>query len=125
MSATPDAVAALLASLGVNKGAEGWKALDETDPASDPNKQRAALDRYNRARIIADGISAEALELMREFTIEAQTFNVPDMGLVNAIGFGIWREGQNALVRWIQQQKQIAAQGPTGQGAAPRRTRGK
>lgn len=116
MSNPSETVAHLLQTLGVKAGAEGWAGVDPTNPSSDENKKRSALERYNRARIISDGVSEEALEVMREFTIEAQTFNVPDLGLVNAIGFGIWREGQNALVRWIEQQKTIAAQGPTGDG---------
>lgn len=121
MSNPAETVANLLQTLGVKAGGEGWAGVDPTNPASDENKKRNALERYNRARVISDGISDEALEVMREFTIEAQTFNVPDLGLVNAIGFGIWREGQNALVRWIEQQKKIAAQGPSGEGSVPGR----
>lgn len=111
---TPEAVVAkALAGLGI-KPPEGWEAMDPTSPENRENKARNAIERFERAKVIADGVSDEALLMMQELTLDAATFNVPDLGLINALGFGVWREGQNALVRWIKQQKQIAAQGPGG-----------
>lgn len=123
MKIPPEAVAALKA-LGIQQPPEGWDALDPTSPANVENRNREALERYNRAKIIADGVSDEALALMREMTVEAQTWQVHEMGLLNGVGFGILREGQNSLVRWIEVQKRIASQGPTGTGTPiPKRSK--
>ena len=114
MSSPQDKVAETLRSLGITVPAEGWEALDPTSPKNTEAKERAALERYHRAKAIADGVSDEALEIMRDMTIEPSSWQVGELGLLNAIGFGILREGQNSLVRWIMDQKRIAAQGPSG-----------
>ena len=113
MSAPSEAVLQQLAALGV-KLPEGWDAIDPTSPTNTENKARSAVERFARAKVIADGISDEAVALLDELTTFSATFDVPNLGLLNGIGFGIWREGQNALMRYIKQQKQIAAQGPGG-----------
>jgi hypothetical protein len=120
----PGDVAGMLAALGV-KAQEGWDAMDPASPANAEQKERSARERYQRAKIIADGVSDEALNMMREQTTDASTWQVGELGLLNAIGFGIMREGQNSLVRWIEQQRRIAAQGPTGEGVGQRKQRGR
>ncbi len=123
MSTPQEQVAAQLKALGIAVPAEGWEALDPTSPKHLEAKERDALERYHRAKVIADGVSAEALQVMWEMTVEAQSFNVPELGMVNAIGFGVWREGQNSLVRWIREQKRIAAQGPSGKASPTPRSK--
>lgn len=119
--AMPPQIAALAKSLGIN--AEGWNALDPNSTTAQTQKAEASLKRYERARIIADAFSGEkgaaALNLLVDQTIEAESWQPDSLGLINAIGFGIYREGQNSLVRWIRQQIRIAEQGPDG-SATPR-----
>lgn len=124
MSTPQEKVAAALAGLGITPPS-GWDALN-LDPAAPANAEargRAALERYERAKIIADGVDDEALAMIEALTLDAKTFDVVELGLINGIGFGIWREGQNALVRWIREQKRIAAQGPGGDIPSRKRTR--
>lgn len=120
--AAPDPLSALLGALKIDRDA--WDKIDPTSAREANSKQ--ALERYERARIIAAGVSDDALAVMREMTIEAVSFDVAGLGLPNAIGMGIMREGQNSIVRWIEQQKRIAAQGPGGDipaASRPRRSR--
>lgn len=121
MSTPQEKVAETLKALGITVPAEGWDSLDPTSPKNLEARERQALERYNRAKAIADGVSDEALEIMREQTLDIATWQVGELGLLNAIGFGIMREGQNSLVRWIMEQKRIAKQGPTGGAPTPRR----
>lgn len=93
---------------------EGWDALDPASEANRENAERSAQERYQRAKVIASGVSDEALAVMRTMTIEEPAFQVNELGLLNGVAFGILREGQNGLVRWIELQKRIAAAGPGG-----------
>ena len=115
MSTPQDKVAETLRALGITVPAEGWEALDPTSPKNVEAKERQALERYHRAKAVADGVSDEALEIMREMTLDTPVFQVGELGLLNALGFGVLREGQNGMVRWIIEQKRIAAQGPSGE----------
>lgn len=113
MSTPQDQVSAQLKRLGIDVP-EGWAALDPTSPKNLEARERSAHDRYVKAKIIADGISTEALLALEELTTDAPTWQVAELGLLNAIGFGILREGMNSVTRYIKQQKAIAAAGPGG-----------
>lgn len=116
-------VAQTLAALGIKiPTGEGWEGLDETAGAA--AKAAQSLERYNRAKIIADGVSDAALGMLHDMTIGGSAWQVHELGLLNAIGFGIMREGQNSLVRYIQDCKRIAAQGPGGDAVPSSRKRG-
>lgn len=118
MSATPETMAPGVEKLLKTLGVEGWQALD---PDSEPNKQaraEKALERYSRAKLVADAFTGEkgraALDFIRSQTTLAETWPSVGMGHDNAVAMGFFREGQNALVRWIELQIRIAEQGPGG-----------
>lgn len=117
MSTPQDQIRKAMEALGI-KAPEGWDALDPTSAAT--AARHTALERYEKAKIISDGVSDDALRVIASLTIDAEVFKVHELGLLNAIGFGIWRDGQNALVRWIYEQKRVAAQGPGGDIPSPK-----
>lgn len=112
-------VAALMKTLGV----EGWDGLDPNSEKNQQAKAAKALERYQNAKRIADAFTGEkgraCLDFLREQTVLAETWPSVGLGHDNAVAMGFFREGQNALVRWIELQIRIAEAGPGGD-AVPR-----
>ena len=94
----------------------GWKGLDTFSEEAQAQNKKQAQQRYQRAlevsQAFTDTKGAVALGILRDMTMGQPTFPVDTLGLANAIGFGVYREGQNSLVRWIEKQIEIAEQGP-------------
>lgn len=113
-----------LEKLGV-KAPAGWSALDPASPDHVAAKADNARARYERALEVAAPFMTPAGQLclshLRAQTVESPTWKVDELGLVNAIGFGILREGQNTLIRYIERQIEIAQQGPTGEAPVKRK----
>jgi hypothetical protein len=119
MTATAEAMATkLLKELGVKPPEGGWASLDEKAPEAEAARKEHALRRYERAQVVAAPFMTPGgqacLAELRAATIESPAWQPDQLGLLNAIGSGILREGQNSLVRWIQQQIEIVQQGPDG-----------
>lgn len=108
-------LAQLLGALKIDP--QAWEKLDPMSSSAQEANAAQQRARYERACIIARGVSDDALAVIEEQTIAQETFPVASLGLFNAVGFGIMREGQNQLARWIRQQKAIAAAGPAGDAA--------
>lgn len=122
-------LADLLEKLGVKTG-DGWAGVDPTSEDNAAQREQQALERFQRAKVIADAFADQkgqrALLALREQTIELPSWKPDELGFLNAIGFGMYREGQNQLIRFIERCIEIAAQGPQGTEPVPAsRKRGK
>lgn len=123
------AIAQLLKSLGGGgRVPEGWAGVDATSPENAANKAQQAQERYEFALSIAAPFMSQAgrtsLEALRRVTIESPAWKPDELGLLNAVGYGIFHEGMNSLVRYIERMIDIAQQGPAGD-AKPARSRRK
>lgn len=125
----PPGLADLLTKLGITGNAEGWAGLDPTSPDNTAAREQQARERFERAKVIADAFTDDkgrrALQALRDQTVELAAWKPDELGLLNAIGFGIYREGQDQLIRFIERCIETAERGPTGEGqpAKPRRKR--
>lgn len=90
----------------------GWDALNEENAKAarvkNAREEHAYATRIARPFLTQDGRTA--LQMMREVTVDATTWN-PELG-ANAVHNGFWREGQNSIVRWIEKCIEIAQAGP-------------
>jgi hypothetical protein len=107
-------------ALGLKGG--GWGALDPASPENVQARAQKAQERYEAALVIAAPFMSTAGQaslaaLHRQFTNEP-AWKPDELGLLNAIGYGILREGQNSAVRFIDRQIEIAQQGPGGDAVA-------
>lgn len=98
--------------LGGGFADNGWAGLQGL-----PNKQgtyEQELENYEKAKSLSDAFidKPEALAHLRSITIEAASFPVEELGLVNAVGYGIFREGQNSIYKYILGCIDIAKKGP-------------
>ena len=93
---------------------EGATATPEQLAEMEAAKEGMELRRHNDAKIFhaafSKGNGAKALKILRDMTIEQPCFN-PEVG-ENAARMGFTREGQNSIVRYIEQQMQLAEEGP-------------
>ena len=111
----------------------GWTALQDQEEQTQAARDRAAMEQYEEAKIIADAFSGakgkKALDLLRAKTVDQAAFRVDELGLINAIGYGVFREGQDALVRYMFQCIARAEEGPPtakeAQGGTQKRRRRK
>ena len=115
MSSTQDAIQKILTG---GFAADGWEGLEGTDPKIQEQRARQQEERHERvmviARAFAGPVGKEALAALRESTIEQPAFDVVNMGLINGIGYGVFREGQNSIVRYIEACIKTAQHGPAG-----------
>ena len=114
MSSTQDTIQKILTG-GFDK--DGWEGLEGSDQVKE-QRARQQEERHERvmviARAFAGPIGKEALAALRESTIEQPAFDVVNMGLLNGIGYGVFREGQNSIVRYIEACIKTAQHGPAG-----------
>ena len=114
MSSTQDTIQKILTG-GFDK--DGWEGLEGSDQVKE-QRARQQEERHERvmviARAFAGPVGKEALAALRESTIEQPAFDVVNMGLLNGIGYGVFREGQNSIVRYIEACIKTAQHGPAG-----------
>jgi hypothetical protein len=96
---------------------DGWSGLgQQAEQATEEQTRAHALQRYEAARVIAAPFMTaqgrEALEKMREQLAGNPKWPVDELGLINAVGYGVFREGQASVVRWLDQCIKVAEEGP-------------
>ncbi len=95
---------------------EGWQGLHNMDAKAEQANAQQQHKQYERAvaiaRVFRGSEGVEALQLLQDATIHQESWKVDQLGLVNACGYGIFREGQNSIVRFIQQCIERAEAGP-------------
>jgi hypothetical protein len=115
MSSTQEAIQKILSG---GFASDGWAGLEGTDPKIKEQRERAQEESLERVMVIARAFMGPngqaALQALRESTIEQPSFDVQNLGLINGIGYGIMREGQNSIVRYIEACIKSAQQGPSG-----------
>lgn len=94
----------------------GWKELEESAGELTDQQKLSGIERYERASVVARPFMSPegkaCLAALRASTVESSSWQVDQLGLINAIGYGVFREGQNALVRYIEKCISVAMQGP-------------
>ena len=92
-------------------GSEGWEGLNDNG-ASQAASYEQQLKQYQYAKDLVEGISPPALAILHDVTMIPPTWDVENNGLINAIGYGIFREGQKSIYQYIEQCRQIVENGP-------------
>lgn len=118
-----DAQAELSKLLGGGFSADGWAGLEPQDDVNQNNTE----ERFLKAKEVADAFLTPAgkvcLQRLREATYLNASWLVDRQGLLDAVGYGIFREGQNSLVRWIDLCIKTAQEGPATPKKKPRSSR--
>ena len=119
MSTTKETIDALLAGQ-LKFGESGWGGLDNAAALNEEQQKQQQLRRYQQAREVAAPFMTTAgqhtLQLMREKFNHAPTW-IDGLGLLQAVASGFAREGQNSVVRWIEDCIAVAQAGPPVQAA--------
>ncbi len=96
------------------KSGEGWAGLEETGA-----DEASAHERWQKAMIVARPFMTDegrqSLGSLRADTLGQATWD-RDLGLLNGVANGLFREGQNSIIRYIEQCIEIAAEGPPTRG---------
>lgn len=110
----------------------GWGTVEGAQPTpeqlAEAEAQREHVEQQRRTdaklfhSTFSKGSGVKVLKILRDMTIEQPCFN-PEVG-ESAARQGFTREGQNSIVRYIEQQMQIAEEGPVSTKASRKTRRG-
>ena len=90
----------------------GWASLIQNQSEQEEYAYEVALKNYNDAKAVVDGISAEAFAVLYEKCVEPPTWRVDELGTINAVGYGIFREGQKSIHDYIKSCRKLVEMGP-------------
>ncbi len=94
-------------------GADGWAGLQEgNDEQTAMMTYEQQLKNFQNAKTLVDGINGDALAILHDITMIPVAFDVEGLGLINACGYGIFREGQKSIYHFIERAREIVAAGP-------------
>jgi len=95
----------------------GWAGLESGDTRTNEERQQEmAQTRYDNAQIVAGPFASAAgrksLAKLKAMTIEQPGWNAENKDFHSAAAYGFVREGQNSIVRYIEDCLRILEEGP-------------